>query len=50
MIVLKQTVHTLLDNICWILPAHNFPHEGKSFVAIFTDLLKSIRLNDRANV
>ena len=46
MIELKQTVHTLSDNIYWILPVVN----QKMIVAIFTDLLKLIRLNDEANV
>ena len=46
MIELKQTVHTLSDNIYWILPVVN----QKMIVAIFTDLLELIRLNDQANV
>ena len=47
MIELKQMVHTLSDNIYWILPV---VVNQKMIVAIFTDLLKLIRLNDRANV
>ena len=46
MIELKQTVHTLSDNIYWILPVVN----QKMIVAIFTDPLELIRLNDQANV
>ena len=42
---LKQTVHALSDTY-WILPVVN----KKVIVATFTDLLKLIRLNDRANV
>ena len=46
MIELKQTVHALSDDIYWILPVVN----QKVIIAMFTDLLKLIRLNDRANV